>query len=201
MDIRPDYANLDVDGVTSRVAPERVQVGQTILVQPGERIPLDGTVLSGTSTLDTAALTGESVPRDVATGDSIISGCVNLTGVLRVRVTKPYGESTVAKILDLVENASDKKAKSEQFITRFARYYTPCVVLAALALAVIPPLFLGNWGQWFHQALIFLVVSCPCALVLSVPLSFFAGIGGASKSNIRKIHSSVHATFIRTYYH
>ena len=185
MDIRPDTANLELpDGSTEEVDPENVALGQTIVVKPGERVPLDGTVLSGASSLDTAALTGESVPRDVAEGDAVISGCVNLSGVLRVRVDRLSHESTVAKILDLVENASEKKAVSEQFITRFARYYTPCVVFSALMLAVVPPLFLGGWADWFHRALIFLVVSCPCALVISVPLSFFGGIGGASRCGI-----------------
>ncbi|MBQ7778255.1 MAG: cadmium-translocating P-type ATPase [Oscillibacter sp.] len=186
MDIRPDTANVELlDGSTEEADPEDVAVGQTIVVKPGERVPLDGTVLSGASSLDTAALTGEAAPRDVVPGDAVISGCVNLSGVLRVRVDRPSHESTVAKILDLVENASEKKAVSEQFITRFARYYTPCVVFAALALAVVPPLlFGGGWGDWFHRALIFLVVSCPCALVISVPLSFFGGIGGASRCGI-----------------
>lgn len=185
MDIRPDTANLELEsGETAEVAPEDVKVGAVIVVKPGERVPLDGVVLSGSSALDTAALTGESVPRDVAPGDSVISGCVNQSGLLRVKVTRPCEESTVSKILDLVENASEKKAASENFITRFARYYTPCVVIAAVLLAVIPPLFVGNWSGWFHRALIFLVISCPCALVISVPLSFFGGIGGASKCGI-----------------
>ena len=185
MDIRPDTANLEGEnGETEEVDPEDVEVGAVIVVKPGERIPLDGMVLSGSSSLDTAALTGESAPRDVAPGDAVISGCVNQTGLLRVKVTRPCSESTVSKILDLVENASEKKAVSEQFITRFARYYTPCVVIAAVLLAVIPPLFVGGWGDWFHRALIFLVISCPCALVISVPLSFFGGIGGASKCGI-----------------
>jgi len=185
MDIRPDTANLErEDGTIEEVDPEDVAVGQTIVVKPGERIPLDGIVLSGASTLDTAALTGEAAPRDVAAGDAVISGCVNQTGVLRVSVTRPSHESTVAKILDLVENASEKKAVSEQFITRFARYYTPCVVIAAAALAILPPLCVGGWGDWFHRALIFLVISCPCALVISVPLSFFGGIGASSRCGI-----------------
>ena len=185
MDIRPDTANLESeDGETEEVDPEDVAVGAVIVVKPGERIPLDGTVLSGASSLDTAALTGESAPRDVGPGDAVISGCVNQTGALRIRVDRPCSESTVSKILDLVENASEKKAVSEQFITRFARYYTPCVVIAAAALAVVPPLFVGNWTDWLHRALIFLVISCPCALVISVPLSFFGGIGGASKCGI-----------------
>lgn len=185
MDIRPDVANVETeDGSLEEQDPEDVAVGAVVVVKPGERVPLDGVVLEGTSSLDTAALTGESVPRDVGPGDAVISGCVNQSGLLRCRVTRPGSESTVAKILDLVENASEKKAVSEQFITRFARYYTPCVVIAAAALAVLPPLFLGGWGVWFHRALIFLVVSCPCALVISVPLSFFGGIGGASKCGI-----------------
>ena len=185
MDIRPDTANLENgDGETEEVDPEDVAVGAVIVVKPGERIPLDGTVLTGASSLDTAALTGESAPRDVGPGDAVISGCVNQTGALRIRVDRPCSESTVSKILDLVENASEKKAVSEQFITRFARYYTPCVVIAAAALAVVPPLFVGNWTDWLHRALIFLVISCPCALVISVPLSFFGGIGGASRCGI-----------------
>jgi Cd2+/Zn2+-exporting ATPase len=184
MDIRPDYANLERDGQIVRVPPEEVAVGSVIVVKPGERLPLDGVVLEGASALDTAALTGESAPRDAGPGDRVLSGCVNQTGVLRIRTEKPYGESTVARILDLVENASEKKASSENFITRFARWYTPCVVIAAAALAVLPPLFLGGFADWFHRALIFLVISCPCALVISVPLSFFGGIGGASKCGI-----------------
>ena len=185
MDIRPDVANLEKDdGETEEVDPEDVAVGAVVVVKPGARVPLDGMVLSGTSALDTAALTGESLPRDVGPGAAVISGCVNQSGLLRVKVTRPCHESTVSKILDLVENASEKKSTSENFITRFARYYTPCVVIAAALLAVIPPLFVGNWGDWFHRALIFLVISCPCALVISVPLSFFGGIGGASKCGI-----------------
>ena len=185
MDIRPDTANLELpSGETEEVDPEEVEVGAVIVVKPGERVPLDGTVLSGTSSLDTAALTGESVPRDVAPGDPCLSGCVNQRGLLRLRVTRASHESTVSRILELVENASEKKAVSEQFITRFARYYTPCVVIAAAALALIPPLFVGGWGDWFHRSLIFLVISCPCALVISVPLSFFGGIGGASRCGI-----------------
>ena len=199
MDIRPDTANLEGEnGEIEEVDPEDVPVGAVIVVKPGERVPLDGEVLEGTSALDTAALTGESVPRDVAPGDAVISGCVNQSGVLRVRVTKPCEESTVSKILDLVENASEKKASSENFITRFARYYTPCVVIAATALFLLPtiallvipsasqPGFLAGtgWTDWLHRALIFLVISCPCALVISVPLSFFGGIGGASKCGI-----------------
>ena len=185
MDIRPDYANLEVDGQIQQTDPEDVAVGDIILVKPGERIPLDGDVVEGTSTLDTAALTGESLPRSVGPGESVVSGCVNLSGLLRVEVTKPFEESTVAKILDLVENASAKKAKAENFITKFARYYTPAVVLAAVVLAVLPPLALGwAWTDAILRALNFLVVSCPCALVISVPLSFFGGIGGASRQGI-----------------
>ena len=185
MDIRPDYANIEQNGELVQVDPEEVSVGDVIVVKAGERVPLDGTVLEGTSSLDTAALTGESLPRDVQAGDEVVSGCVNLTGVLHVKVNKPFGESTVAKILDLVENSSSKKAKAENFITKFARYYTPTVVFAALALAVLPPLLgLGPWLMWVQRALNFLVVSCPCALVISIPLSFFGGIGGASKQGI-----------------
>lgn len=185
MDIRPDYANVERDGELVRVDPEEVAVGDTIVIKPGERIPLDGVVTDGSSMVDTSALTGESVPREAAPGSAVISGCVNLNGVLTVRVEKEYGASTVAKILDLVENASSKKAKAENFITKFARYYTPIVVIAAVLLAVIPPLALGGgFSAWIQRALIFLVISCPCALVISVPLSFFGGIGGASKLGI-----------------
>ena len=184
MDIRPDSATVERDGVEETVDPDEVAVGETIVVKPGERIPLDGVVISGSAAVDTAALTGESAPRDAAEGDEVISGCVDLTGVLRVRVSKPYGESTVSRILDMVENASEKKARHENFITRFARWYTPSVVIAAVLLAVIPPLFVGGWAEWIHRALIFLVISCPCALVISIPLSFFGGIGGASKRGI-----------------
>ena len=184
MDIRPDSANLLRDGGIAVVSPDEVAVGDCIVVRPGEKIPLDGVVEAGASTLDTAALTGESVPRDVAGGDEVLSGCVNRTGLLIVRVTKPCGESTVSKILDLVENAAAKKAPAENFITRFARYYTPAVVIGAVLLAVIPPLFTGNWAEWIRRALIFLVISCPCALVISIPLSFFGGIGGASSRGI-----------------
>ena len=184
MDIRPDYANIERDGQLVQVDPEEVAVGNVIVVKAGERVPLDGTVLEGTSALDTAALTGESLPRDVETGDEVISGCVNLTGLLHVQVSKPFGQSTVARILDLVENSSEKKAQAEHFITKFARYYTPIVVFAALALAVIPSLATGQWGTWVPRALNFLVVSCPCALVISIPLSFFGGLGGASKQGI-----------------
>lgn len=184
MDIRPDYANVLREGTEEEVDPDEVAVGETILVKPGERIPLDGRVIRGDSSLDTVALTGESVPRTVRCGEDVISGCVNLTGVLEVEVTKPYGESTVSKILDLVENASSKKAQAENFITRFARYYTPVVVCCAAALAVIPPLFVGGWAGWIYRGLTFLVVSCPCAVVISVPLSFFGGLGGASKAGV-----------------
>ena len=185
MDIRPDYANVEREGQLEQVDPEEVAVGDTIVIKAGERVPLDGTVLDGTSNLDTAALTGESLPRSVKPGDEVISGCVNLSGLLHVKVSKPYGESTVAKILDLVENSAAKKAKAENFITKFARYYTPAVVFAALALAVLPPLLgFGAWMDWLQRALTFLVVSCPCALVISIPLSFFGGIGGASRQGI-----------------
>lgn len=185
MDIRPDYATVLRDGACVQVSPDTVMVGEEIMIKPGERIPLDGQVIDGTSTVDTSALTGESVPRDVAAGSAVISGCVNLSGVLTVCVEKEYGASTVAKILDLVENASSKKAKAEHFITKFARYYTPVVVIAAALLAIVPPLVLGGgFDKWIYQALIFLVISCPCALVISVPLSFFGGIGGASKLGI-----------------
>lgn len=185
MDIRPDSANLEqADGSLNTVDPEEVPVGAVIVVRPGERVPLDGAVLSGESSLNTSALTGESVPRTVRPGDEVISGCVNGDGLLRIEVRKPYGESTVAKILDLVENSSLKKARAENFITKFARYYTPAVCIAALALAVIPPLFVGGWMVWFTRALTFLVISCPCALVISIPLTFFGGIGGASRQGV-----------------
>ena len=184
MDIRPDVASVERDGQIIEVDPDEVAVGETIVIRPGEKVPLDGVVLEGTSALDTAALTGESAPRDVAVGSELLSGCVNITGLLKVRVTKEFGQSTVAKILDLVENASSKKAKAENFITNFARYYTPAVVFAALALAVVPSLVTGDWGVWVHRALTFLVISCPCALVISIPLSFFGGIGGASAQGI-----------------
>ena len=185
MDIRPDYANLERDGKTEQVDPEEVAVGDVILVKPGEKFPLDGVVLEGDSMVNTSALTGESVPREAYPGSDVISGCINQNGLLRIRVTKEFGESTVAKILDLVENSSSKKAKAENFITKFARWYTPAVVIAAVLLAVIPPLILqGGWNDWIHRALIFLVISCPCALVISVPLSFFGGIGGASRNGI-----------------
>lgn len=185
MDIAPEYANLETDGAIREVDPDEVPVGSTIVVKPGERIPLDGVVVEGVSQLDTAALTGESMPRHVDAGAEVISGCVNMTGVLRVKTTKPYGESTVARILELVENAAEKKARTENFITRFARYYTPIVTGAALLIAVVPPLFgMGAWSDWVLRGLTFLVVSCPCALVISVPLSFFGGIGGASRLGI-----------------
>ena len=185
MDIRPDCANVERDGALLQVDPDEVEVGDTIVIKAGERVPLDGVILEGRSTLDTAALTGESLPREAEAGDDVISGCVNLSGLLKVRVTKSFEESTVAKILDLVENAAGKKAKAENFITKFARYYTPSVVAAAVLLAVLPPLLGdGDWSKWFHQALVFLVISCPCALVISVPLSFFGGIGGASRAGI-----------------
>ena len=191
MDIRPDYANVEQDGTLVQVDPDEVEIGSVIVVQPGEKVPLDGVVVKGTSTLDTAALTGESVPRECSVGDEIISGCINLTGVLEVRTVKEFGESTVSKILELVENASSRKSRSEEFIARFARVYTPAVVYCALALAILPPLmrslFLGlpgDWQIWIYRALTFLVISCPCALVISIPLSFFAGIGGASREGI-----------------
>lgn len=184
MDIRPDYANIRRGDELVQVDPETIKVGDIIVVKPGEKIPLDGTIISGSSMADTAALTGESVPRELAEGDNAVSGCINLTGLLEIQVAKEFGESTVAKILDLVENASSKKAASENFITKFARYYTPVVVACAALLAFVPPIFVGNWSEWIHRALIFLVISCPCALVISVPLSFFGGIGGASRRGI-----------------
>lgn len=189
MEIRPDTADVERDGVVKTVAPENVGIGEVIIVKPGEKVPLDGTVIEGTSSLNTVALTGESLPRDVNTGDEVISGCVNLTGVLHIRTTKSFGESTVSKILQLVENADRQKSRSESFITRFARVYTPVVVMAALLLALVPPLFSsagfsGSFATWLHRALIFLVVSCPCALVISVPLTFFSGLGGASRKGI-----------------
>ena len=191
MDIRPDYANVERDGKLEKVDPDEVEVGSVIVVQPGEKVPIDGTVMEGTSTLNTAALTGESLPREVGTGDAVISGCINMTGLLKVQTTKEFGESTVSKILDLVENASSRKSRSEDFISRFARVYTPAVCYAALALAILPPLVLmlglgqpPAWETWIYRALTFLVASCPCALVISIPLSFFAGIGGASKAGV-----------------
>ena len=190
MDIRPDFANIMVDGQLTQVDPDEVEIGSEIVVQPGEKIPIDGVVIDGTATLDTAALTGESVPRSAKPGDEVISGCINMSGVLTIRTTKEFGESTASKILDLVENASSKKSKPENFISRFARVYTPAVCYSAVVLAVLPPvisLIIGvnpNWGQWIYRALTFLVISCPCALVISIPLTFFAGIGGASKEGV-----------------
>ena len=190
MDIRPDYANIEVDGKLEKVDPDEVSVGSIIVVQPGEKVPLDGVIIDGASTLNTSALTGESLPRDAKTGDEIISGCINMTGVLKIRTTKEFGESTVSKILELVENSSSRKSRSEDFIAKFARIYTPAVCYSALALAVLPPvvrLVMGltsEWEQWMYRALTFLVTSCPCALVVSIPLSFFAGIGGASKEGV-----------------
>ena len=190
MDIRPDYASIEQDGQLVRVDPDEVEVGTVITVNPGEKIPIDGVVEDGKSSLNTSALTGESVPRDVGPGDEIVSGCVNMSGMLKIRTTKPFGESTVSRVLDLVENASSRKSRSENFIARFARYYTPVVVIGALALAVLPPVvrimlsLSPEWGNWIYRALTFLVISCPCALVISIPLSFFAGIGGAGKAGI-----------------
>ena len=190
MDIRPDYANIEIDGELEQVDPEEVEPGSIIVVQPGEKIPIDGIVEEGSASLNTSALTGESVPRDVTVGSEVISGCVNMTGLLKIRTTREFGESTVSKILDLVENASSRKSRSEAFISRFAKVYTPAVCYSALALAVVPPVISmllgnpGNWSQWLYRALSFLVASCPCALVISIPLSFFAGIGGASKEGI-----------------
>ena len=190
MDIRPDYANIERDGQVEKVDPDEVEIGSVIVVQPGEKVPLDGVILSGASSLNTSALTGESLPRDAKTGDEVISGCINMTGVLRIQTTKAFGESTVSKILELVEDSSSHKSKSENFISKFARVYTPAVCYGALALAVLPPvvrLMLGHpaqWSDWVYRALTFLVISCPCALVISIPLSFFAGIGGASKEGV-----------------
>ena len=190
MDIRPDYANIETDGKLEKVDPDEVEIGTVITVQPGEKIPIDGMVLEGSSTLDTAALTGESMPRACAAGDEVISGCINLTGILKIRTTKDFGESTVSKILELVENASSRKSRSEEFISRFARGYTPAVVYGALALALLPPIVRilmqrpAEWSVWIYRALTFLVISCPCALVISIPLSFFAGLGGASHEGI-----------------
>ena len=185
MDIRPDYANIEQDGKLVPVDPEEVKIGDTIIVKPGERVPLDGKIIKGTSALDTSALTGESMPREVGPGMDVISGCINQTGILTIQTTKEFGESTVAKILDLVENASDKKGRTENFISRFARYYTPIVVFAALALALLPPLVLQQpFSTWIYRALTFLVISCPCALVISIPLSFFGGIGGSSRIGV-----------------
>lgn len=190
MDIRPDYANIEKDGKLEKVDPDEVEVGSIIVVKPGEKIPIDGIVEYGTTTLNTAALTGESLPRDAKEGDEVISGCINMTGLIKIKTTKEFGDSTVSKILDLVENSSSKKSRSENFITKFARYYTPAVCYGALALAVLPPIvsliigFDSAWDQWIYRALTFLVISCPCALVISIPLSFFAGIGGASKEGV-----------------
>ena len=191
MDIRPDYANVEQDGQLVQVDPDEVEIGTIIVVQPGEKVPIDGIILEGSSSLNTSALTGESLPRDAGPGDEIISGCINMTGLLKIRTTKEFGESTVSKILDLVENASSKKSKSENFISRFAKVYTPFVCYSALALAVLPPLvrilamgMSGDWGTWIYRALTFLIISCPCALVISIPLSFFAGIGGASQAGV-----------------
>lgn len=186
MDIRPDFANIKRNGKIERINPEEVNVGDIIVVKPGEKVPLDGIIVSGNSMIDTSALTGESVPREVKTQDEILSGCINKNGVLDVRVTKKFGESTASKILDLVENASNKKSKSENFISKFAKYYTPIVVVTAVLLAIIPPIILkgAEWIEWIYRALTFLVVSCPCALVISIPLGFFGGIGGASKIGV-----------------
>ena len=184
MDIRPDRANVERDGETHSVSPEEVRIGEIILIRPGERVPLDGEILEGASSLDCSALTGESLPKDVGVGDSIISGCINQSGLLRVRVSRDFSQSTATRIMALVENSSLHKAKTENFITRFAKYYTPIVVISALLVALVPPIFLGHWFDWLHKALIFLVVSCPCALVISVPLTFFGGIGGAGKKGV-----------------
>ena len=190
MDIRPDYANIEADGQLTQVDPDEVPVGSMIVVQPGEKVPLDGVIVEGTASLNTSALTGESLPRDVKEGDEIISGCIDMSGVLKIRTTKNFGESTVSKILELVEESSSRKSRSEAFISKFARVYTPAVCCSALALAVLPPvinLIAGNpaaWANWIYRALTFLVISCPCALVVSIPLSFFAGIGGASKAGV-----------------
>lgn len=207
MDIRPDYANIEQDGKLEQVDPDEVEVGSVIVVQPGEKVPIDGIIIEGKTTLNTSALTGESLPRDAGEGDEVISGCINMTGVLKIRTTKEFGESTVSKILDLVENSSSRKSKSENFISKFARYYTPIVCYSALALAIIPPvvsmLFLGadpQWGQWIYRALTFLVISCPCALVISIPLSFFAGIGGAGNAGVLVKGSNYLETLAQTKY-
>lgn len=206
MDIRPDYANIEQDGELVQVDPDEVETGTVITVQPGEKVPIDGVIISGASSLNTSALTGESLPREASAGDEVISGCVNMSGVLRIRTTKPFGESTVSKILDLVENSSMKKSRSENFITRFARYYTPAVCMGALALALLPPVFNlimgnpGNWSQWLIRALTTLVISCPCALVISIPLSFFGGIGGASAKGILVKGSNYLEALSRTSY-
>ena len=207
MDIRPDYANIERDGKLEKVDPDEVEIGSVIVVQPGEKIPIDGVVTEGKTTLNTSALTGESLPREAALGDEVISGCINMTGVLKIRTTKEFGESTVSKILDLVENSSSKKSRSEHFISKFARYYTPAVCYGALALAVLPPLvrmlamgLAPEWGNWIYRALTFLVISCPCALVISIPLSFFAGIGGASREGILVKGSNYLETLAQTRY-
>ncbi len=207
MDIRPDYANIELDGKLDQVDPDEVEVGSTIVVQPGEKVPIDGIVMEGSSSLNTSALTGESLPREVSVGDEIISGCINMTGRIKIQTTKEFGESTVSRILDLVENASSRKSKSEDFISKFARVYTPLVCYSALALAVLPPLFRvffmglpADWGEWVYRALTFLVISCPCALVVSIPLSFFAGIGGASKEGILVKGSNYLETLSQTKY-
>ena len=206
MDIRPDYANIEVDGKLEQVDPDEVEIGTVIVVQPGEKVPIDGVIVEGTSTLNTSALTGESLPRDAKTGDEVISGCINMTGVLKIRTNKEFGESTVSKILELVENSSSRKSKSENFISKFAKYYTPAVCYGALALALIPPIVLmimgkpAMWGDWIYRALTFLVISCPCALVISIPLSFFAGIGGASNQGILVKGSNYLETLAQTKY-
>ena len=207
MDIRPDYANVEVDGNLEQVDPDEVEIGTIIVVQPGEKVPIDGIVTEGKSTLNTSALTGESVPRDISVGEEVISGFINLSGVLKIQTTKEFGESTVSKILDLVENSSSKKSKSENFISKFAKYYTPAVCYGALALAILPPLvrllFMGaspEWGDWIYRALTFLVISCPCALVISIPLSFFAGIGGASNQGVLVKGSNYLETLSQTKY-
>ena len=207
MDIRPDYANIEKDGKLEQVDPDEVEIGSVIVVQPGEKVPIDGVIIEGSTTLNTSALTGESLPRNAKTGDEIISGCINMTGVLRIRTTKEFGESTVSRILELVENSSSRKSRSENFISKFARYYTPAVCYGALALALLPPivnlLFLHNpaqWGQWVYRALTFLVISCPCALVISIPLSFFAGIGGASNAGVLVKGSNYLETLAQTKY-
>ena len=207
MDIRPDYANIEVDGSLEQVDPDEVEIGTVIVVQPGEKIPIDGIIEVGSSTLNTSALTGESLPREAAVGDEVISGCINMTGLLKIRTTKEFGESTVSKILDLVENSSSKKSKSENFISKFAKYYTPAVCYSALALAVLPPVIrmavmglTAEWGVWIYRALTFLVISCPCALVITIPLSFFAGIGGASNAGILVKGSNYLETLSKTKY-
>lgn len=207
MDIRPDYANIEVDGKLTQIDPDEVAIGSVIVVQPGEKVPIDGVIVEGSSTLNTSALTGESVPRDAKCGDEIISGCINMSGVLKIKTTKEFGESTVSKILDLVENSSSKKSKSENFISKFAKYYTPAVCYSALALAILPPivriLFMSaapQWGIWIYRALTFLVISCPCALVISIPLSFFAGIGGASNAGVLVKGSNYLETLSETKY-